>query len=82
MAYGVVPVAGSVSSIPQYLQGFQAGKALDPEDREGFVEAISSYVREPVSWREHSARAMAAAAGFTYGRYIAAVRGILDLEAA
>ena len=82
MAYGVVPVAGRVSSIPQYLQTFQSGRALDPNDREAFIEAISSYVREPVRWSEQSARAIEAAAGFTYARYLAAVRGILDLEPA
>lgn len=82
MAYGVVPVASTVSSIPQYLKSFGAGRALDPNDREGFIDAISAYVREPWSWEEDSSRAMEAAAGFTYARYLAAVRGILDLEAA
>ena len=51
MAYGVVPVARAVSSIPHHLEGFGVGRAVDPNDREGFVEAISAYVREPRSGR-------------------------------
>jgi glycosyltransferase involved in cell wall biosynthesis len=82
MAYGVVPVASTVSSIPQYLETFRAGRALDPLDREAFVGAISAYVREPYRWEEESSRAMKAAAEFTYASYLAAVRDILDLEAA
>ncbi len=41
MAYGVVPVASAVSSIPHYLEGFGVGRALAPNDLDGFVEAIS-----------------------------------------
>ena len=82
MAYGVVPVASTVSSIPQYLETFRAGRALDPLDREGFIEAIAAYVRDPGRWAQESARAMQAAAGFSYASYLTAVRGLLDLEAA
>jgi glycosyltransferase involved in cell wall biosynthesis len=82
MAYGVVPVASAVSSIPHHLEGFGVGRAVDPTDREGFVGAISAYVREPRKWKAESLRAMEAAASFTYGRYLVAVRGMLELEAA
>ncbi len=82
MAYGVVPLAGAVSSIPQYLEAFGAGKALDPHDREAFVDAIAAYVQDPRGWERDASRAMSAAAGFTYSSYLGAVRRILDLEAA
>ena len=82
MAYGVVPVASTVSSIPQYLERFGAGRALDPFDRRGFVEAIAGYVGDPKRWTAESRRAIEAARGFTYGSYLTAVRGVLDLEAA
>ena len=82
MAYGVVPVASTVSSIPQYLETFRAGRALDPLDREGFSDAVAAYVREPRRWEEESSLAIRAAAGFTYAQYLRAVRDILDMEAA
>jgi glycosyltransferase involved in cell wall biosynthesis len=82
MAYGVVPVASTVSSIPQYLEQFCAGRAIDPMDLDGFVAAIAGYVREPRRWQEESACAMKAAASFSYESYLSAVRGLFDLEAA
>lgn len=82
MAYGVVPLASTVSSIPQYLEGFRTGQALDPLDRAGYVNAIAAYVREPRRWKVESGRALEAASRFTYGSYLAAVRDVLDLEAA
>jgi len=51
-------------------------------DVDGFAAAISGYAREPRRWKEESARAMKAAAGFTYETYLSAVRGLFDLEAA
>ena len=82
MAYGVVPVASAVSSIPHYLERFGVGRALAPDDLDGFVEVLSAYVREPRKWKAESLRAMEAAASFTYGRYLVAVQGMLELEAA
>ncbi len=82
MAYGVVPVASTVSSIPQYLEQFRSGRAIDPMDLDGFEAAVSGYVREPRRWKEESAHAMKAAAGFSYESYLSAVRGLFDLEAA
>ncbi len=81
MAYGAVPVASTVSSIPEYLETFRAGRALDPSDREGYVETIAAYVREPERWRAESRRAMEAAARFTYENYLRAVREVLLMKA-
>ena len=80
MAYGAVPVASTVSSIPEYIETFRAGRALDPSDREGYVETIAAYVREPERWRAESRRAMEAAARFSYDNYLRAVRDVLLVE--
>ena len=82
MAYGVVPVASRVSSIPQYLEAFRTGRTVPPADVQGFVEAVSAYVREPGLWKEESRRALEAAARFTYESYLVAVRDVLRPEAA
>jgi phosphatidylinositol alpha-1,6-mannosyltransferase len=82
MAYGAVPVASTVSSIPQYLEMFGAGRALDPSDRAGYIETIAAYVQQPERWRAESRRAMEAASSFSYDRYLGAVREVLRLEPA
>jgi glycosyltransferase involved in cell wall biosynthesis len=82
MAYGVVPVASRVSSIPQYLETFGTGRAVAPADIDGFVEAIAAYVRDPGRWKAESQRALQAAAGFSYESYLHAVSEALRLETA
>lgn len=80
MAYGVVPLAGRVSCIGQFLDAFATGKALPAEDREGFCRMIRNYVANPGKWNVHSQRAVTSAAFFTYTRYLEAVRHLLGLE--
>ncbi len=82
MAYGVVPVTSDVSSIPQLVAAFGAGKALDSKDVEGFAAALAGYVEDPERWKAESRNAAAAAQAFTYESYLVAVRRLLDLEAA
>ena len=42
MAYGVVPLAGAISSIPRSTsEQFRAGAAIDPHDLEAFAAALS-----------------------------------------
>jgi glycosyltransferase involved in cell wall biosynthesis len=77
MAFGAVPLAGAVSSIPQYLEEFQAGASLAPEDVHGFADAIGAYVREPDRWATHARNAARAAERFTYDRYLDAVMAVL-----
>ena len=50
--------------------------------RDGFVEAIVGYVRNPELWKTESRNAADAAKSFTYEAYLSAVRNLLDLEAA
>lgn len=82
MAYGVIPVTSSVSSIPQYLQRFQTGRALDPTRPQGFVDALAWYVSHRTDWKTESLRAIAAAPQFTYSQYVSSVRRLLALDSA
>ncbi|MCC6972731.1 MAG: glycosyltransferase [Anaerolineae bacterium] len=79
MVYGVVPIAGAVSSIPQYLTQFGVGKALPPTAIAQFVEAIQEYVRNPQNWRVESLKAKQIAELFTYRRYLERVKVLLEL---
>lgn len=80
MAYGVVPLAGAVSSIPQYLRQFACGQAIPAEDLAGYVAALKRYVKHPDRWREESRRGVTAAHHFSYEAYLDAVKRLLELE--
>lgn len=70
MAYGVVPVVGAVSSIPQLLAEFETGVAIDPYDIQQFTEAIKEYVQEPSRWQRHSRAGLEAASHFAFSSYL------------
>jgi glycosyltransferase involved in cell wall biosynthesis len=74
MAYGVVPLAGAVSSIPQTLSQFGVGQALPPDEPAGFVQAIQEYIHQPELWKAESMNGIQAALHFTYEAYLNAVR--------
>lgn len=80
MAHGVVPVAGSVSSIPQYLNSFQTGRTCAPDDVAAFVDVLVWYARHPDRWKEESANGVQAAQLFSYKNYLQAVRTIFALS--
>lgn len=77
MAYGAVPVAGAVGSIPELLGRFGTGRALDPSDIESFVEIASWYDAHGEAWKEESRRGVQAAEQFSYRRYVEVVRDSL-----
>ncbi|MGH9365059.1 MAG: glycosyltransferase [Thermoanaerobaculia bacterium] len=79
MAFGVVPVASAVGSIPQYLKAFRTGKALAANDVEGFAQAIAWYCQNPEQWKTESVCAVKAAADFGYTRYLTEVRRLLQM---
>lgn len=79
MAYGTVPVASRVGSIPQFLARFRTGRALPGDDVSAFAGALQEYASSPALWREESDRAREAAALFTYSRYLQAVRDLLEV---
>lgn len=80
MAYGVVPIASNVSSIPQYLARFETGRAIPPDDLDEFVEAIQQYVQNPTRWQQESANATQHAYLFSYQHYLEQVQSMLDLS--
>jgi glycosyltransferase involved in cell wall biosynthesis len=82
MAYGAVPVTSDVSSIPQLLQTFRAGRALPAKECAAFAAAIRGYASEPAAWTADSQNAVEAAKSFSYDAYLDAVRQLLRLRAA
>jgi glycosyltransferase involved in cell wall biosynthesis len=80
MAHGVVPLAGSVSSIPQYLNSFQTGRTCAPDDVKAFVDVLVWYAQHPERWKEESANGVQAAQLFSYSNYLQAVRTIFALS--
>ncbi len=80
MAYGMVPVASNISSIPHYFEMYHCGVALSPDDIEGFAAAITSYRNDPEKWREQSINGMKAAHFFSYDTYLVKVAELLQLN--
>lgn len=76
MAYGAVPVAAAVSSIPQILRAAGAGVAIPVEDTDGMAAAISHWVANPEAWCMTSRAGVQAARWFTYSAYQEAVAGL------
>lgn len=76
MAYGAVPVAGAISSIPQILEATGAGIAVEPDNLDGFASAILGLADDPDRWSAMSRAGVAAAPGFTYEAYLDSVRGL------
>jgi glycosyltransferase involved in cell wall biosynthesis len=70
MAYGVVPIAGKISSIPQILQEFKTGTSIPPYDKVGFVHAILDYIQNPDRWYQESQNAIGTRPNFTYSQYL------------
>jgi len=73
MAFGVVPVAAAVSSIPQILGETGAGFAFAPDDIDGMAGAVARLVADPAAWSAATLAGLAAARRFTYRAYQQAV---------
>lgn len=76
MAYGVVPLASDVSSIPQIFKETGAGHAFPAEETRLFVDQILQYTQDRSSWKEASKIAVEAADRFTYETYLEAVKNL------
>jgi glycosyltransferase involved in cell wall biosynthesis len=77
MAYGAVPLAGAVGSIPSTLAELRVGAAIAADAIDAYVDAIAGYVRAPVRWHDESQRAAAGASRFSFAAYLAAVDRLL-----
>jgi glycosyltransferase involved in cell wall biosynthesis len=80
MAYGAVPVASDVSSVPEYLARFGCGRALPARDLDRFVAELERYASDTALLRREAARAVESGESFSYTRYLAAVREILPVR--
>ncbi|MBA3465643.1 MAG: glycosyltransferase [Deltaproteobacteria bacterium] len=80
MAYGVVPIAGAVSSIPQYLEKLRIGAAINADDLDAYVSVIQDYVQDPERWATEAKRSAEAADRFTFRYYLSCIdRMLADL---
>ena len=70
MAFGVVPLAGAVSAIPQALAELGTGRAIPPADIDGFADAVEAYLDEPATWTEASRNGVEGADAFAYDGYL------------
>lgn len=84
MAFGVVPLAAAVSSIPQALAELQTGRAIPPTDVAGFADAVEGYLDDPDAWAEASRNGVEGADVFAYEGYLrdvtAMARDTWDLD--
>jgi glycosyltransferase involved in cell wall biosynthesis len=80
MAYGVVPLASDVGSIPQILKRCGTGAALPKDDIRGFADAVEAYVTDENRWKVDSAKGVEAAPLFGYGYYLDRISELLHLE--
>jgi glycosyltransferase involved in cell wall biosynthesis len=73
MAFGVVPVASSISSIPQILGEIGCGVAVPFSSEKAFADAIQAYLVDPGRWQLESQRGREAVERFTYESYLKAL---------
>lgn len=78
MAYGALPLAGAVSSIPEVLAATGSGRALPPLDVPAFTAALREYLASPELFAVESLRAREAATDFTYDRHLAAIQELFE----
>ena len=75
MAYGVVPLASAVASIPQVLAETGAGLAVSPFDNiAAYREEIIRLYKNPHLWQQYSLNSRLAAVLFTYENYLKSLR--------
>jgi glycosyltransferase involved in cell wall biosynthesis len=70
MAYGVVPIAGAVSAIPQFFDESGSGVAVDPDDDEAFARAVLGFSSDEESWTNTVKNGLESAQLFSYDEYL------------
>ncbi len=78
MAHGVVPIASTISSIPQTLALFDAGKAIPSEQVANYAAAIREYVEDPAVWKSESDNSTQAGVRYTYQAYLDDVKNMFQ----
>lgn len=79
LAYGVVPLTSTVSSLPQYLQRFSTGRCYASGDVEGFSEGVLHYGSHADEWKQEALNGLRAAEQFSYDSYLRQVSALLEL---
>jgi glycosyltransferase involved in cell wall biosynthesis len=79
MAWGAVPLASDVSSIPHYFKQFQTGRTFAANNIAGVADAVCEYLYNPASWRTESENAVKAAQLFSYSAYLEKVGKLLEI---
>ncbi len=79
MAYGAVPIASAVSSIPQVLEEAGSGRAIDSFEPSTYAAAIREYLVDPQRWCREARDGSAYAERFTYEEHVERVRQLLAL---
>lgn len=82
MAFGVVPIASAVSSIPETLRETGAGLSFPPLEINAFVSAVEMLIQNPEMWQEMANKGRAAAPAFTFETYVQRLGHILNLPVA
>lgn len=77
MAFGVVPIAGAVSSIPQYLEDLGVGTAIPADDLDTYVDTLARYAAAPDTWQRESARCVEAGRFFTFAHYLTCIDALI-----
>lgn len=80
MAYGAVPLASDVSSIPQILAHYATGQTFDANDSAGFAGALRNYLEHPERWKTEAQNSVRAARDFGYANYLRAVGALLGVS--
>jgi hypothetical protein len=62
------------------LERFGTGRTFEPDDVEGFTDAINYYFSHPGVWKEESEKGVRAAQLFTYAKYLNSVQKLLDVN--
>jgi glycosyltransferase involved in cell wall biosynthesis len=76
MAYGVVPLANSISSIPQILDETGAGFAIVDNKSEHYVKKILHLIENPLQWKTMSIAGVISSEKFTYTHYLRSIQQI------
>jgi len=74
MAYGVVPIASRISSIPQILAKYNAGIAVPVDHLDDYVKAILNLSENPKEWKKMSLAGAEASYNFSYPYYLKSVK--------
>lgn len=80
MAYGAVPLASDVSSIPQILAHYATGQTFDANDSAGFAGALRNYLEHSEQWKTEAQNSVRAARDFSYANYLRAVGAFLGVS--